>query len=232
MQKKQWANTQIWYDEKLLTDEVSASFDPKYWQDQKAVIGQAYGRGITWFVQTKHLPCALRHYYRGGLLGRIIRDLYPFTGWKQTRAYREFILLAELRSLGVPVPRPVAARVVKYGLFYRADLLSELIPHTQDLVTILMQKTISDSLCQKIGKLVRQLHDAGVCHSDLNIHNILVDKEERLWLIDFDKCGHRSGKAWKAENLSRLKRSFAKEIRKHQIHWTRAQWDLLLQAYL
>ncbi len=38
---------------------------------------------------------------------------------------------------------------------------------------------------------VRKMHDAGVNHTDLNIHNILLDTTKRV-IIDFDKCGHQA----------------------------------------
>lgn len=231
MQHKQDTNIHVFYDENLLVDDPFKVFDSLYWQQKDAILGSAKGRGITWFVRTEKLNAALRHYYRGGLFGKLVSDLYPFFGWEKTRAYREFELLAYLREEKVPVPRPIAARVVRHGLLYRADLLSELIPNAKDLVAILIEHSISDNMCRAIGRVVRRLHDVGVCHTDLNIHNILIDTDDKVWLIDFDKCDRRSGEAWKQENLSRLQRSFNKEIEKRRIQWRAEQWDILLQGY-
>lgn len=231
MQQQQQANINVFYDEHLLTDDPFQVFDSYYWKDKNAILGSAKGRGITWFVRTEKLDVALRHYYRGGLFGKLVADLYSFTGLKETRAYKEFELLAYLRDQGVPVPRPIAARVIRHSFLYQADLLSELIPNTKDLVAILVDNKISDELCREIGRVVRKLHNVGVCHTDLNIHNILIDAESKVWLIDFDKCDRRSGDAWKKDNLSRLQRSFNKEIEKRHIKWSAEQWALLLQGY-
>ncbi|VEI45037.1 3-deoxy-D-manno-octulosonic-acid kinase [Actinobacillus equuli] len=46
---------------------------------------------------------------------------------------------------------------------------------TQDLSKYLQTHTLSDTQYQQIGKLIRQLHDHQVHHSDLNIHNILLE---------------------------------------------------------
>ena len=54
-----------------------------------------------------------------------------------------------------------------------------------------------------IGRCIRRFHDAGVCHADLNAHNILLTPEQ-VYLIDFDRGdvaqarlvgGHHAGAA-------------------------------------
>ena len=66
---------------------------------------------------------------------------------------------------------------------------------------------------------------------DLNIHNIMLDIENEAWLIDFDKCQIRQGSNWKNSNIARLKRSFEKEKRLHNIYWQLADWQILISAY-
>ncbi len=85
------------------------------------------------------MQAALRHYRRGGLFGKLVKDNYWFSGWEQTRCAQEFQLLLTLINAGVHVPRPIAARAVKSGLTYQADLLSERIPNARDLVSILQE---------------------------------------------------------------------------------------------
>ncbi len=56
-------------------------FNPTFWQQHHRIIGSAKGRGTTWFLQTADLfgvNTALRHYYRGGLWGKINKDRYRF----------------------------------------------------------------------------------------------------------------------------------------------------------
>ena len=224
-------NSRIWFDPALLSEPPTQCFDINFWQQKEAVIGSASGRGTTWFVKTERVEAALRHYRRGGLFGKLVSDSYLFSSWEKTRSAEEFQLLEHLHRSGVPVPRPVAARAVKSGLVYRADILVEKIEGARDLVAILTASAMTPEQYHLIGKLVRQLHDAGVCHSDLNIHNILLDGEGKFWLIDFDKCRQKAGDSWKPDNLARLQRSFVKEVNRFQIKWQPDEWAALMAGY-
>lgn len=224
-------NEYVWYKPDLLSEPLGQVFDAAYWQAQNKVLGSATGRGLTWFVQTEQLPAALRHYRRGGLFGKIIKDHYLFIGWQKTRGYAELMLLSFLSKQGVNVPRPIATRAIKKGLFYQADLLSELIPNAQDLISILQERSLSAQEYKKIGVEVRKMHNIYVNHTDLNIHNILLDKDGKVWLIDFDKCAVKKGENWKEKNLQRLLRSFKKEKTKSQINWQEAEFESLLAGY-
>lgn len=227
----QYDNTEIGtFSPKMLDDE--------YWQEKNAIVGSAQGRGTTWFIATENAKSeasnwVLRHYFRGGLIGKVINDQYFFTGIEKTRAAREFSLLKAMRSLGLPAPKPVAFRVIKKGLFYRADLLSSRIENANDLVGILSKKTIDDTLWQQIGKVIKAFHQQGIYHHDLNAHNILVDENKKVWLIDFDQGEQRSHKnKWPEENMARLLRSFRKEVnRVANFQWQEENWQALLNGY-
>ena len=225
MKTVQLDNQTIWYDETVLKEDPQQVFDAEFWQNAGKVIGSAQGRGTTWFVQTETIEAALRHYRRGGLFGKLVEDSYLFSSWGKTRSYQEFQLLNTLIEAGVNVPRPIAARTVKSGVTYKADLLSEKIPNARDLVSILMERPLPAEMYQKIGLEIRKMHDAQVNHTDLNIHNILIDEHDKVWIIDFDKCFQQSGNGWKQSNLDRLKRSFEKEVLKRQIHWHDELWN-------
>jgi len=222
------------------------SFDPNmldinYWQKKKAITGSAQGRGTTWFVkhanetskETKHW--VLRHYYRGGLTGKVIKDSYWFTSQKNTRASREFALLNDMQKLALPTPRPIACRVIRHGLFYCADLLSSRIEHAQDLVALLSKKPLPSALWKKIGVTIKRFHNNNIYHHDLNAHNILIDKSDNVFLIDFDRGEIRENNQarWQQANMARLQRSFLKELNKlPTFHWQQRNWQLLLEGYL
>ena len=89
----------LFADESYATQEYALFFTPDYWQNQNRIIGSAKGRGTTWFLQTQDLfgvNCALRHYYRGGLWGKIIKDKYKFNTLDATRSFAELRLLHKL----------------------------------------------------------------------------------------------------------------------------------------
>ncbi|URL02072.1 3-deoxy-D-manno-octulosonic acid kinase [Avibacterium sp. 20-126] len=220
--------------------EPSLYFEPQFWQQQQRILGSAKGRGITWFVKSADLfgvNGALRHYYRGGLLGRLNKDRYWFSDLQHTRSFAEFHLLNKLHQEGLPVPKPIGARIIKgkTGICYQADLLSEKIENAQDLTVLLQHHSLPAESWQQIGQLIRQLHDRQICHTDLNAHNILVQHfatpEQKYWLLDFDKCTEKSGNSWKAKNLARLHRSFNKEGNKRNIFFNEKNWHIVLQSY-
>ena len=231
MQILQTKKQQIFYDPALINKNIKLVFDSCYWQQRNLIIGSAQGRGTTWFVKLPILEGALRHYRRGGLFGKIISDHYLFLGWQKTRSIQEFQLLQKLREAGVNVPRPIAARAVKKTFTYQADLLSEKIPNAQDLVTLLQTNSLPDKVYHKIGLEIQKMHTNQVNHTDLNIHNILIDQADKVWIIDFDKCFIDSGKHWQEKNLQRLKRSFIKEVKKRDVHWSEKEWQALLAGY-
>ncbi|XAW90701.1 3-deoxy-D-manno-octulosonic acid kinase [Vibrio sp. CDRSL-10 TSBA] len=221
----------IWYDAELLSSPPEHSFDPDFWQRSGNITGSAQGRGTTWFVQLDTCQGALRHYRRGGLFGKLVSDHYLFTGWHRTRSAQEFELLRHLAEAGVNVPRPIAARAQRSGLTYQADILVEKVPNASDLVDVLQKQALSDDMYQAIGRMIRAMHNAGVNHTDLNIHNILLDNAGKVWLIDFDKCARQTGESWKEANLNRLLRSFHKEVNKRAIHWSEIDFEALQAGY-
>jgi 3-deoxy-D-manno-octulosonic acid kinase len=224
-------NIKIWYDSNYISSPTELLFSPDFWKAQNRVIGSAQGRGTTWFVETERLPAALRHYRRGGLFGKLVRDQYWFNGWQNTRSFQEFSLLSKLVNANVNVPRPLAALAVRTGLYYRADLLSEKVANAQDLVARLKASPLDCKAYHRIGAEIRAMHDVGVNHTDLNIHNILIDDKNKIWIIDFDKCCVQSGDSWQQDNLSRLKRSFEKEVGRYNIHWKPSEFDALVKGY-
>lgn len=213
---------------------VQQLLDCKDFSQSDRLLGSSKGRGTTWFLNTEKelgVNSVLRHYYRGGLFGKFVKDHYFFQGYEKTRAMQEFRLLAQLSQWQIPVPRPIAVRVKRQCCFYQADILLEKIADTQDLSQYLQTKNLTPTQYQQIGQLIRQLHDHQVHHSDLNIHNILIDTQGKFWLIDFDKCQIQLGNEWKQGNLDRLLRSFNKEKGRLQIRFEQADWQALAQGY-
>jgi len=229
------------YDSNEIKSFLPEMLDASYWQKENAVTGSAQGRGTTWFVKhcdkgnTSEKHWVLRHYYRGGLIGKIINDHYWFTSQNDTRAAREFALLDYMQNLELPAPKPIAYRVSRHGLIYAADLLSSRIEHAQDLVALLSKQPLSNGLWKKIGVTIKRFHDNNIYHHDLNAHNILIDKEDNVFLIDFDRGEVRKNnqKSWQQANIARLQRSFLKEHNKLPIfHWHQDNWSILLEGYL
>ena len=207
-------------------------FCANYWQQHQRIVGTSCGRRTTWFVQQESKPWVLRHYWRGGLMAKLSDDLYFFSGMDYTRSIAELRLLEEMYHLGLPVPKPIAAKVEKVGLWYRSDILIEQIDAAKDLHALLSVTNMASELWHRLGKLIAKFHNYGVYHADLNIKNILL-ADEQFYLIDFDRGELRTPKkCWQQANIKRLHRSFLKEQAKlASLHFNEQNWQDLLKGY-
>jgi 3-deoxy-D-manno-octulosonic acid kinase len=201
----------ILFDRRLVAQADRALLDPTHWAQRGRMEGSRGGRGAVCFVRGEFGEAVIRHYRRGGLVGRLNRDLYLWTGEPRTRAFREFRLLAELRERGLPVPAPLAAGYSRLGLLYRADLMTLAIPDTRTVAEALKRDGGAELPWAGIGRMLQAFHAEGVFHADLNAHNILVDGAGKPWLIDFDRGALRGPDSrWQARTLQRLQRSLRK----------------------
>jgi 3-deoxy-D-manno-octulosonic acid kinase len=159
----------------------------------------------------------LRKYSHGGFLRFLNRDLFLFGA----RSFRELGLTEKIRSSGIPTIQPIGAiHQIVTSPFYRAYLFSLEIPHAKDLIRYFKEhgppysaesrlnkrKTIKDA-----GLLLRQFHQLGFYHNDLQLKNLLVAGDQVL-IIDFDRS-YRKAKLSRRErirNLLRLNRSVEK----------------------
>jgi len=226
-------NALAWFDPHFYPNFEMAYFQPEFWQQQSLVIGQSKGRNTVWFIRQQNgKEAVLRHYYRGGLVGKLNKDKFWPEPAAQSRAMAEFSLLWHMRLSGLPVPRPCAALYQKHVVGYSADILIERIPGTTDLAHLLQKRALTSNEWQRLGALIARFHQNMVYHSDLNCHNILLDEQGQFWLIDFDKCSLRKQGDWMQANLARLQRSLHKERGLLAgFNWQPEHWQFLLQGY-
>lgn len=220
------------FEASIAPDFREAQFDLDHWHALDALSVASGGRGTVFFATAGAHAWALRHYRRGGLIGRWFDDHYLWLGADRTRAFREWRLLAHLSGLGLPVPRPVAARYRRRGLAYTADLITVRIPGAEPLSRRLAGASAPADIWARVGACVRRFHEAGVCHADLTTHNLLVDDAGTVHLLDFDRGRIRGEGRWKAANLARLRRSLEKiSSEDPRIAFAEADWSALLAAY-
>ena len=223
--------TTFWHNPLLLGPQSSdAMFDPTPQSTTSLATGS--GRGEALRMTLRGQDVVLRHYRRGGWVARFNPDRYRQSPARESRAMGEFALLRWMTAMALPVPTAVAARQQVMGRSYTADILVGMIPGTQNLVQRLTDVPLSEVQWNAIGAAIRRLHDEQVFHSDLNAHNILLGENNRVWIVDFDKCETRSGAAWKAGNLQRLERSLRKEsARLPTFHWAPSEMAALFTGY-
>ena len=208
-------------------------FDPDYWQQQKKVVARSSaGRGGVLFIRDDQVYWALRHYQRGGWISKISHDSYWWRGEDKTRSFSEWRILHTLRTQGLPVPTPVAARYSRSGFTYRCDLITEALPAVRTLADSIVGARLIDTTWQKIGATIAKFHRAGVHHADLNAHNILLGESAAVWLLDFDRGQIRQRGAWESKVLARLHRSLEK-IRATQpnAQFNARNWQELMVGY-
>lgn len=222
----------IWSRPDLSFSVHGALFDPLWIRENTQVRGAGVGRGQVMIFTYQDKPMVLRHYRRGGMLGRLNKDLYLRTTLNRSRGYQELSLLTQMQSLKLPVPTPIAARFVPSGITYRADILIGEIPRSKTVLDALRDDSLDAEAWASLGGTIAKLHANGIDHTDLNIRNILFDQGGKFWLIDFDKCSRRRAGSWAQSNLARLKRSIEKErLRFHFAGYTPDNWQALIQQY-
>src|SRR6202041_2660481 len=172
-------------------------------------IAVAAGRGSAWFIASGERQWVLRHYRRGGFIARLSPDRYVWAGEDRVRAFAEWRLLDIMRQRGLPVPKPVAARYQREGPCYRCDLITERIVDAEPLSSVLARGALAESAWRAVGAAVARLHHAGVDHADLNAHNVLLDADGAVSVIDFDRGRLRAPGIWVTRNLGRLRHSLA-----------------------
>lgn len=232
--RRDHARGAVVFDPDVVAEATPALFDASAWPHADG--GAAGGRGSVAFVRGDALrggieEAALRHYRRGGMMARVSHDGYLFRGAERTRSFREFRMLQRLRAEGLPVPRPLAAGYVRDGLLYRADILSERIAPARTLAQRLPQAFADAALWQRLGATLARFHARGAYHADLNAHNILIDEDDGIWVIDFDRSRwRRPEQGWAQANLARLARSLRKLGAERSSDWP-AAWRALQRGY-
>ena len=224
----------IVYDTAILNQISEAAFTAKAWASATAVGGslRSAGRGNTLIVSDGENEFVLRHYIRGGIPGRLIRDSYLWTGENETRSFAEFRLLTKLCKFGLPVPSPVAASYQRRGPVYRADLLTLRIPGIQSLADRIVERPGDRKFWRGVGSELHRFHAKGVDHADLNAYNVQIGDDDSVYLLDFDRGRLRDPGVWRQKNLARLHRSLQK-IRRldKRVNFSKAEWNELLEGY-
>lgn len=183
---------------------------------EKGVLG---GRGG---VTRLDLPgvgqVVVKSYFRGGLIRYASRQTHVRI--KSYRSALEFRLLAWLNTLDLSVPEPVAWAVCG-RIFYRAWLVTRQIPEASTLADIaavdtIMNKNRAARLMTKVRRQVEQLIAYKVFHVDFHPGNVLVDPDDRVFIIDFDRA--KTGGRCSAARLRRkYGRRWRRAVIKHKL---------------
>ena len=180
----------------------------------------AGGRGAVWAVTLgDHARGVLRWYRRGGAVRHLIHDRY--FGWAP-RPIRELALTEAAIRRGVPAPEVLAARVdrLPWG-WYRGAIVTREVAGAATFAEELRRHPDGPARAEIltiVGRAIRDLHERGVHHRDLNAANILVSRRAgamQVWFIDFDRAEIHDavGRRTRERELRRLERSLVKLAR-------------------
>lgn len=227
------ANGAIVYDKAIINQISDERFTPKAWLHAEVIKGalRSGGRGNTMYVGNIPRQFVLRHYMRGGLVGKLVKDAYWFTSEDDTRPFREWRMLAKMVESGLRVPRPAAARYRRMGTFYKADIITLRIPNVVALSQYIEQPR-AEGFWRSLGEDIYDFHRQGVYHADMNAYNLQIDTAERLWMLDFDRGKLQPPGPWQQQTLSRLHRSLQKvKTLNQRLNFAPENWEMLLAGY-
>ncbi|MDX2440562.1 MAG: lipopolysaccharide kinase InaA family protein [Desulfobacterales bacterium] len=128
---------------------------------------------------------AVKYYHRGGFVRHLIKKRY--LKWGKTRSQKEYELLQKVRSLGINAPEPIAF-AYRGCLFYQGWLVTKEIKQHQTLakLSLLNEKRtrfVMGNVMEQISALIKY----NILHVDLHPGNVIIDNQDRIYILDFDK---------------------------------------------
>ena len=207
-------------------------FAAAYWQHQPGHQATMGGRGGSYLIDVDGRKAVLRRYRRGGFVSKLFSDQYLWLGKSLTRPWREWNILQRALKAGLPVPEPIAACACRTGVWYRAALITAYLEGTEMLTQRLQREKLPSDDWHRLGLLIKRMHAEGIRHADLNSDNVLIDSENRFYLIDFDKARVMNQiDDWQWQPLYRFQRSLDKRNRKLNLNYDGDDWQLLMDGY-
>jgi Ser/Thr protein kinase RdoA (MazF antagonist) len=176
------------------------------------------------------LKLAVRKYRHGGLFRAFTGPFFLDAG----RVTSEAEIMLYLRQKGVAVPAPFAAVIERLFVVRRLYLVSLFQENAVTLLDYLRACTRMERARAIVGLagLLRGLEQAGVYHRDLHLKNVLVTREKRLILLDFDRAVRKTLLPGDMESMVRRLGRFADKMeRRGGLRLDRGEKALFLRAY-
>lgn len=207
-------------------------FSAGFWQQQPGFAATLGGRGGSCLIEIDGRKAVLRRYHRGGVVGNLFSDQYLWLGQAQTRPWREWEILERARVAGLPAPQPIAACTCRSLLWYRAVLITAYLEGTEMMTERLRRERLPGHSWHLLGTLIKRMHVAGIRHADLTSDNILMDADDRFYLVDFDKARMMPRlEDWQWQPLYRFQRGLNKRHRQQALHFGEEDWQAFMDGY-
>lgn len=181
------------------------------------------GRGEVLRFEFSAGTALIRPCRRGGIAQRFIKDAYLITN----RPLRELKVHMYLYEQGFAAPEPFGVCWERAGILFRGAIATREVEDAQNLLEYLSGAPIGpEYTIERAGRIIREMHDLGVFHADLQVRNILI-APAHPFIIDFDKAKRlrHVSHLQRTRNLLRLRRSFDKN------YIPRRLFDPILKGY-
>lgn len=165
-------------------------------------------------------PVVIKYYTRGGIVNYFVKSHY--IRWRELCCQQEYNNLLRIRSLGVRAPEPIAY-AYKGGPIYKAWLITREIPN-QKLLSELQPEQIDvfDYIMKDLISQLTLLIENSIYHIDLHPGNVLVDQENKTYLVDFDKAYTFAGSKQKLRKKYRHR--WERSVHKHNLPKILTKW--------
>jgi tRNA A-37 threonylcarbamoyl transferase component Bud32 len=131
-----------------------------------------------------------------------------FSPFKRSKAIRSFRAARRLLELGVRTPEPLLAIEFRRHGFVRANyFIAESLGATRSSRVLLRVSDRPEGIVREIARIVRRMHEGGLCHRDLTLANFLKrDGEEGFYVIDLNRARvrRRIGTLERFEDVARI----------------------------
>ena len=203
-------NIFIQYNPNTLKNFSSQLFNIDYISKERLIKSEVNGRGRTLDIEFNGKRFILKHYIRGGFAAKISYDKYYFDTIASTRSVKEYNFLNNLFNKGLPVPKPAALQVIRKKFTYTADLLTCKINNEGTLHDFIVNEKMNSTLWASLSDTLEKFYNENVYHSDLNAKNILIDRQNNFYLVDFDNSFFFYKTKLFKKSIKRLERSLSK----------------------
>ncbi len=128
---------------------------------------------------------------RGGMIGSILSDVYLGL---TPRPLTELNVTIEAMRRGIPVAEPMGAMVEWIGpALYRGFFLTRAVSGMTlwEFVKTDDDPTVRNHVLARARTAIETMHDKGLFHADLNLHNLLVTRARESFtviVLDLDKA--------------------------------------------
>ncbi len=131
---------------------------------------------------------------------------------RERRTRNEARIQAELYEIGVRVPSVMLA-----GRHF--IVMNEVAGETLNKIKMIESGRGSTAIriMSEAGSLLARIHDHGISHGDFTTANLMLDRNGRLWVIDFGLSAFTNSAEDKALDIILMKRSVGEKLYSHFI---------------